>query len=269
MNPSITRNDIIDPLQVALEPLDYVHAMWEGGSAAFGRLDQWSDIDLQFDVDDNRVEDTFKVIENVLESISPIERKLRTPQLPWEGVFQVFYQLRDITPYLLMDVVVIQHSAKEKLLQEEIHGKAVFYFDKSGVSQAPPLDWDEWNTKLCERLSVLRITFPMFQSMVLKELHRGNDLDALGFYLQCTLRPLVELLRIQYKPARYNFHIHYTKYDLPPEVVEKLESLYFVNNASDIKFKRKVAEDWFYGLLQEAEGQLTSFMNSHNNQTYI
>jgi len=262
MNLKTSRNEILALLQTTLEPLDYVYAMWEGGSAAFGRLDQWSDIDLQFDVDDDHVADTFSIIETTLKKISPIERQYHTPQLPWESVFQTFYQLQDVSPYLLMDVVVIQHKAKEKLLQEEIHGKACFYFDKSGVSKIPPFDLGDLKVKLLERLSVLRITFPLFQSMVIKELNRGSNLDALDFYHQCTMRPLVELLRMRYKPARYNFHIHYTKYDLPPEVVAKLESLYFVAIAEEIKDKRQTAEEWFYEVFPQVEGNLSNYEKS-------
>ena len=53
--PPLTRSAILTTLRQALEPLPYVHAMWEGGAAAFGRVDEWSDIDLQVDADDLRV----------------------------------------------------------------------------------------------------------------------------------------------------------------------------------------------------------------------
>jgi hypothetical protein len=167
MKYTVTREKILASLKDALENLDYVHAMWEGGAAAFGRLDEWSDIDLQIDVDDNRVEDTFSVIERTVSILSPSNRKYRTPQLPWEGLFQVFYQLQNASLYLLVDIVVIQHGAKEKLLQAEIHGNAVILFDKSGVAQIPPFDWVDWKSRLCERLAVLKTTFTMFQPLVL------------------------------------------------------------------------------------------------------
>jgi len=262
MNYTITREDILSSLKDAFENLDYVHAMWEGGAAAFGRLDEWSDIDLQFDVDDDRVEETFSIIESTLDALSPIDRKYNPPQLPWEGLFQVFYQLKNTSPYLLVDVVVMQHSSKEKLLQTEIHGNAVFFFDKLGVSQIPPFDWECWNSRLRERLSILRITFPMFQTLVTKEIYRGNRLEALSFYHACTLRPLVEVLRIRDDPIRYNFHTRYAYYYLPPEVVCKLEPLFFVTSVNDIQAKRRIAEDWFNQVMDEVESILKQrFMN--------
>lgn len=253
MNISITRKEILASFKGALENLDYVHAMWEGGAAAFNRLDEWSDVDLQFDVDDDRIEDTFCVIEQTVETLSPSFRKYRTPQLPWDGLFQVFYQLQNASPYLILDIVVMQHSAHEKLLQAEIHGEAVFYFDKAGVSNIPTFDWEDWKSRLRERLAVLKITFPMFQTLVTKEIYRGNRLEALSSYHACTLRPLVEILRIRYKPSRYNFHTRYVYHDLPPEVVRKLEPLFFVTGDEDVQLKRRFAEDWFYQAIEQVE----------------
>jgi len=51
----VTREDIIKTLASSLSPLDYVHAFWEGGAPAFGRLDEWSDLDLYVVVDDEKV----------------------------------------------------------------------------------------------------------------------------------------------------------------------------------------------------------------------
>ena len=247
----LTREQILAALESALEPLDYVHAMWEGGAAAFNRVDEWSDIDIQFDADDARVADAFAVIERTLETLSPIDLKYKTPQLPWQGIFQWFYRLKNASPYLLIDTAVIQHSAPDKLLTREVHGQAKFYFDKAKVSQVPPLNQDELNKRLRDRIAALRVTFEMYQILTLKELNRGNTLEALVFYNGYTLRPLLEVLRMRYDPARYNFHTRYVYYNLPTDVVKKLESLFFVANADDIRAKRKVAEAWFYEALEQ------------------
>jgi hypothetical protein len=49
-------------------------------------------------------------------------------------------------------------------------------------------------------------------ALVKKEIYRGNPLEALSNYHACTLTPLVEVLRMRYKPARYNFHTRYAYY---------------------------------------------------------
>ena len=82
MNPApLTRQEIITALVRGLEPLEFVNAMWEGGSAAFNRLDQWSDIDLQFDVADDKVEETFQAVQAVLERALAHRPALPHPRL--------------------------------------------------------------------------------------------------------------------------------------------------------------------------------------------
>ena len=150
----LTRQEIITALVQALEPKEFINAMWEGGSAAFNRLDEWSDIDLQFDVADDKVEETFQAVQAVLEQLSPIDLLYRTPALPWPGIFQIFYRLSKAGPYLLIDTAVIQHSAQDKLLEEPLHGKAIFYFDKIGLAQQPAFDWAALQERLDKSLNL-------------------------------------------------------------------------------------------------------------------
>ena len=49
------REQVVEVLRAALEPLASVNAAWLGGSDAFGRADELSDVDLQVDVDDGQV----------------------------------------------------------------------------------------------------------------------------------------------------------------------------------------------------------------------
>ncbi len=249
----VARETILTALRAALEPLDYTYAMWEGGAAAFGRVDEWSDIDVQIDVDDDRVEDAFAVIEETLQTLSPIELKYRVPEPTWHGHSQAFYRLRDASPFLLVDTAIMKHSSADKFLAREIHGQAVFHFDKSNLSSPQAFDWGGLKTRLRDRLAALRVTFEMFQILTLKELHRGNLLEALAFYHGYTLRPLVELLRIHYGPARHGFHTHYVYYDLPREVAQRLERLFLVTNGEEIRRKRGAAEAWFYEVLDRID----------------
>jgi hypothetical protein len=241
-----SRHDIITTLRVALEPLDYVHAMWEGGAAAFNRVDEWSDIDMQVDVDDNRIADTYAVIEEALRNITEIELVYETPPHVWQGMLQRFYRFRGVSPYLFLDIAVIEHSTPEKFLQPEIHGNAVIHFDKSGVLVVPPLDYDAHRAMLRNRLETLRTTFDMFQVLSTKEIHRGNSIEAIQFYYNYTLRPLVEVLRMIHAPERYNFHTRYVHYEFPADVVHQLEQLYYVSSLDDLRTKQKDASAMFW-----------------------
>ena len=68
----MSRTEILDALRGAAEPLPWFHALWEGGSAAFGREDGWSDVDVGAAVDDGRVEDGFAAIESALAGLGPV-----------------------------------------------------------------------------------------------------------------------------------------------------------------------------------------------------
>jgi len=247
----LQRDPILQAIRAAVEPLPFVHAMWEGGAAAFDRVDQWSDIDLQLDVDDDHVMETVQAVEGVLALLSPVELRYEIPQPTWHGHWQVFYRLRDAGPYLLIDLAILKHSSNMKFLEPEIHGQVRVHFDKSGVVQStPPLDQAALAEKRRERLEILRLMFPMFQSLTLKELHRGNTIEAVTFYQNYTLRPLIEVLRIRYAPNRYNFFARYVHYDLPAPVVQQLERLCFVADQEDLYRKRQEAEILFFDTLQ-------------------
>lgn len=71
-SPLVSRDDILTAIMEALEPLDFVHAMWLGGAVSFNREDEWSDIEMQISVDDDRGSDAFPIVEQALTSLSTI-----------------------------------------------------------------------------------------------------------------------------------------------------------------------------------------------------
>jgi predicted nucleotidyltransferase len=257
----LTREIIIKALFNALKPLDYVHVFYEGGAAAFNRIDEWSDIDLYVVVDDEKVDATFLVAEKTLELLSPIEQKLRTPQLPWPGVFQTFYKLENASEFLLIDLAALKLSASEKFLEPLIHGNVVFYFNKNDMLKLTPFDKEAFFKKLHGRLEVLQARFSMFNSLVQKEINRGNYLEAMEWYHVFTLAALVEALRIKHNPFHHDFRMRYVHYELPPETIRKLEKLYFVRNAKDLQEKYHEATRWFQEIMSKINPSLRSQSN--------
>jgi hypothetical protein len=59
------------------------------------------------------------------------------------------------------------------------------------------------------------------------------------------------LLRIRHSPDRFDFGPRYSYIDLPPEVVRRIEPLWFVKNVEDIKGKQTRVEEYFYEVLEE------------------
>jgi predicted nucleotidyltransferase len=254
----LTREVIVKTLVNALKPLDYVHAFYEGGAAAFNRIDEWSDVDLYIVVDDEKVDATFLAAEKTLESLSPIEHKLKTPQLPWSGVFQTFYKLENASEFLLIDLAVLKLSASEKFLEPITHGNVVFYFNKNDALKPMSFDKEAFLKKLHERLEMLQARFSMFNSLVQKEINRGNYLEAIEWYHVFTLAPLVEALRIKHNPIHHDFRMRYVHYELPPEITSKLENLYFIKNPKDLQEKYHKATKWFQETISKINPSLWS-----------
>jgi hypothetical protein len=251
----LTREEILSALEGALKPLDQVYALWEAGAAAFDRIDQWSDIDLMVVVQDDYVTQAWDVIESTLKELSPIDLRFELPQPAWHGHSQVFYRLTNASPYLFIDALVMKNSNPDKFLEVEQHGNARVLFDKHNITLPPAFNPEELREKISSQLQQMKVTFEMFQVETLKEINRGNDIEAISFYYSTTIRPLVELLRIRYMdvPARHKFYTRYIQYDLPTEVVDELRQLFYVKDLADLVVKHQQAGEWFHRLMQELD----------------
>lgn len=235
-----------------------MQAFYEGGSAAFRRVDQWSDIDLYAVVDDDAVPETFPVVERTLRSLAPIRRKHVVTWPPASGIYQAFYHLEGTSEFLLVDLAVLTLSAPDKFLAREIHGDAVFLFNKEGKVRVPPLDREAFVRGLLERRTRLLERMEFFGPFVSKEIFRGNWLEALDFYRALVLQALVEALRMKHGPVHYDFRMRYVYRELPPEVLRRLERLAFVAGPEDVAAKHEEAISWFreaVAAVDEAEVQ--------------
>ena len=89
------RDRISSAVCEALKPLPSVFAGWEAGSAAFGVVDEYSDIDLSFIVDDDvSFELLYAPAEKALEAVSPIT----ATYTPTRGCY---YKLKEGGDFLL------------------------------------------------------------------------------------------------------------------------------------------------------------------------
>lgn len=242
------RETIIQALAAALRPLKHVHAMWEGGAAAFGRSDQWSDIDLYVDADDASVAGIAPVVEAALERLARIELKYLPPVPPPGNYLHLVYRLQGTPKWLLIDMAVVKHSSPDKFLEPELHGESRFIFNKGGAITCPPADRARLAAERKASLERTRLRFDLLSCFVAKEIARGNHVEALDIYQRLILGSLVEALRAEYDPLRYNYGPRYLKYHLPREVVARLERLYFVKDAEDLEAKYREAEAWFLDL---------------------
>jgi hypothetical protein len=250
---TITRQQIIQHIRPILERVEFIRAVWLGGSDATDRTDQWSDIDLYLVADDARVEETFIELHTTLESLSPIETSYRLPSPTWHGHEQEFLSLLNADPFAQLDIVVMAKSKPDRFLERERHGTALILFDKDGLAVPPPLDLQLHWSKLRKRLVTLRAQFEFGQSAVRRAILRGFGAEAMSCYQNLSLRPVVELLRMRYCPERFDYGIRYIDRDLPPELRKKIEQLAFPPTCQAIERYRVEAEALYRVNIEELD----------------
>lgn len=242
---AIGREGILGALAEALASQSYVHALWEGGAVGFGRLDEWSDIDLYALVDDGKVDEAFATIECALESVSPIEMKYDIGQTEYPGVHQAFYRLEGTSEFMVLDIAVVTLGAPDLFLEEETHGVPRYLFCKIDPPPRPLLDRDSLKLRVMGRARRLRLRMDLFHVFVQKELNRGHVIEAVDLYRNVVLGSLTELLRIRHHPVHHAFQTRYLYNELPSDTVKRLEDLYMVRDMQDLAVKYASARGWF------------------------
>ena len=239
----IERSTLIQTLREALLTTPGVDAAWEGGSAAFGTHDTWSDVDAVAVVADDTIDDVFAAVQAALESLSPIALRYDVPGTA--GYSQKFYRLRDAGEFLVVDLVLIRSSDPLLFREVELHGQGTTWFDRRGLLAERHLDTADDAAKARARVPVLDGAFQMFQHIVTKERLRGRAVEALTFYQAMTLRPLIEAVRLLHAPHTRIFGPRYLARDLPPAACARIEHLSFVRDLVDLAAKHEEARLWF------------------------
>ena len=252
-SPTLTREQIVEVLQKTLSAMPAARAAWLGGSDATGRTDTYSDIDCQTLVEDEAVEQVFEAVAAALDALSPIDVQYRIPEPTWHGHSQAFYRLQDAPPWLLVDLAVLKTSSApdNRFLEPERHGHQHVLFDRDGLVRPAPFDRQSHETAMKARLPHLATRFKLFHIFVDKAIWRQDPPDAIATYHAMTLRPLVELLRVRHCPDRYDFGMRYLKRDLPPDVYNQLEPLFFCRDLANLQDNQAIAVSLFKATLDE------------------
>jgi hypothetical protein len=190
------RERIVSVVCQALEPLPEVRAGWEGGSAAFDAVDAYSDIDLNFIVDDGcSLAALYDAAEHALTEISPIAVAHTVP--PGR-----YYKLTTGGDFLFIDLFLYREGANDVPLEPERHGRLNSLFDKGSWTKASPFDQEALEARRDARLRELQDWFIVSQSFVRKAILRGQQVEALASFWSYTLKPLSELVRMRFCPLR-------------------------------------------------------------------
>ncbi len=251
----ISRQQIIDTIAEGMAQADYICAAALGGSDASGRTDTYSDIDFMTIVEDDRVEDVFVLLRELVEQLCPVDLSFRLPEPAWHGFSQEFLRLADADPNHFVDFAAMKMSTppQKRFLEAERHGKALVLFDRDGHLEAPGLDWDEHLKKMRDRFVTLTANFELFQPLVSRAVHRGHAAEAAATYYAMTLRPLIELLRMRHCPERFDYGPRYLDRDLPPADRDLAERLAYPRDPRELELFREEAVTRFRTEVAELE----------------
>jgi hypothetical protein len=241
------RDRISNAITQVLRPLPIVFAGWEGGSAAFGAVDEYSDIDLTYLVADDASPDLlYASAERAMEMVSPITGSHNAP--PGR-----YYMLKDGGEFFLVDLSFLLAGAPDHYLEVERHGHILPLFDKGDWLLPRPLDDEALTTKRTKRFRELQIWFVPSQSFPRKAILRGQHAEAMNAYWMTTIKPLAELVRMRYCPVRWDFGMRYLDRDLPPAVYDRVRGLAFAKDLEDLKVKLSTATAWGTALLRDLD----------------
>jgi hypothetical protein len=210
-----------------------VRACFEGGSAATGRLDEFSDIDLVIVAPLTSADVVFDAVESALSPHS-IVHTWRVDPPPFPQTAQRFYFLADAPRFFAVDCVVASEAGVEPFLERERHGDPLVYFDRTSRIRARTVDRTALAGRRARRWGQLQGAVPVFAMLVDKELARGRPLEALGFY-QALLRSLIEVLGMSHRPDRFDFNWRYVETQLPEDARALLARYAFVADAQELR----------------------------------
>jgi predicted nucleotidyltransferase len=239
----IDKQTILKKLEETFLDNDKVYAFWLEGSDAMGCSDEYSDIDIWFDVEDSYINTFVDKMRETLTSISPMEFYYESehshPQLR-----QFFIRLENTSKFLVIDMCIQSHSREIEFVRQNKDEVVKVIFDKSSVIKFTDIDVDEYITSLEKRKEQIKATYEFFSVWVEKGIARDDFLEALSYYHEYILGPLVEYLRIIHEPTKKSYRLKHIRRDLPSDVVAKLEYLYKAGSLEEIEVKTREAVAW-------------------------
>jgi len=232
-------------------------AVWEGGSAATGFLDEMSDLDLALIAEDDLIEDIFNNIEKFLEKKYGISHKFRMPEPNWHGHSQCFYILENSPETFYVDLLIEKKSAKNRFLEPDRHGNAVVWFDRENLIDKSSSKLDEIEKKCRKQFRLINSYLPFTFIDLKKQIKRRNFIDAVAIYFSLINRFNV-LLNIKFRPAKYDFGLRYLYRDFPEDIINLIEDLLTISNLEDLLKKVNKVENIYKDICFELEKKYSS-----------
>ncbi len=81
----------------------------------------------------------------------------------------------------------------------------------------------------------------LYEGYFRKEIARGRGVDAFRMYQSMSVRPLLAVLGMAYRPARWDFELRYIHEEFPPQIAEAVLRLCYVASPEELEGKHAEA----------------------------
>jgi predicted nucleotidyltransferase len=251
----MTRQIVRNKLENHLVRCKSVLAMWEAGSAAFDRIDDYSDLDIGILSKKGSNEDVWLVVDRAFEELGGVTLRWNEPSPVFSGMDKRIFRPREAKQWFQVDIGLFPDTATELYNQPERHGRILVVFDHAN-RMAPPL-WDEDanRRRMGEALHQNLMKWQAYYGWFRKELARGRAVDAFVAHLYLTVIPLLTVLNMRYRPNRWDFGFRYLKEELPPDVVKIVERLCYMADPTVMETRFSEADQLLRATLDVLEEQ--------------
>ena len=209
-----------------------ITSAWFGGSAATGRDDALSDIDLVLVASDTLK--AFKEFEGFLSQVAGIE--LIHVENRRKNYDQRFYILKDTPETYYLDVCIfdsMEASNYAEYFNHQRHGTPVIIKDDGLLTKASQIESFE---KVELDKNYFRGRSEIMYRTFLKEAAREKFIDAYYFYYGL-VNLWVSLMRIKQAPQKHDFSLRYINVDLDEDHALYLENALKISSLGEMRQK--------------------------------
>lgn len=235
----LDRDYIINYVKEYAMSKDYVYAMWLEGADGLNLVDEYSDLDFWFDVDDEMRNLFINDLVKELSTIGKIDSQIIKET---KEIYQSNIHLENTSEYLTIDLAA-QNDSRSRECTCFINGSITevpkVIFDKKHVitfKDPDKIDMEVLKTVFEEKKNRI-----LQYSRVTKYIKRNQYLECFMKYERQILIPIVTISRIVYTPDIYDYELCHISRHMPKEVIEKIEQLYKVSSFEDIEKNIAVA----------------------------
>lgn len=230
-----TRDIVIQKIKPILVKHDKILTIWEGGSRATKRLDQYSDLDLMMVTNKEDTLSIYNFFESLLEETFGIQKVYKVKEPAWHGFSQRFYQLKNTEDYFYLDVCILHPKIKDKFTAIDRHGEAFVWKDTIHFIDPTPTPNEMVDSKAHAFYENAISSEFILYNEVNKALKRKNYLDAFTMVNGYLMRHLIPLLNIKYRKAQVDFGLRYADYYYQKEDIKMIERFFKAQTIEDLQ----------------------------------